>query len=131
MPATSLARSVTTSRPCTNAGTGTRTARTTDPQRSALGSGSAGVRLASPDGRTALLVNGAADADVAAGRPHRTVGDHALARGSSRTVLLVLPDWPVGQPLQDYLDEATRVLDEAGYHRFGRYVAEVALTSAQ
>ena len=39
----------------------------------------------------------------------------ALARGSSRVVLFLLPDWPVGHTLREYLEEATSVLDGAGY----------------
>ncbi|AXB45230.1 LacI family transcriptional regulator [Amycolatopsis albispora] len=39
----------------------------------------------------------------------------ALARGRSRIVLIVLPDWPIEFSLRTQLDEATRMLDEAGY----------------
>ncbi|MGC7101782.1 LacI family DNA-binding transcriptional regulator [Amycolatopsis lurida] len=39
----------------------------------------------------------------------------ALARGRSRIVLIVLPDWPLEFSLRTQLDEAARVLDEAGY----------------
>ncbi|OHV45384.1 LacI family transcriptional regulator [Parafrankia soli] len=39
----------------------------------------------------------------------------ALASGRSRIVLFVLPDWPVEYSFRIYLDEASRVLDEAGY----------------
>lgn len=39
----------------------------------------------------------------------------ALASGRSRIILLVLPDWPVEFSFRIYLDEASRVLDEAGY----------------
>lgn len=39
----------------------------------------------------------------------------ALARGRSRIVLVVLPDWPLEFSLRTQLDEAARVLDEAGY----------------
>lgn len=38
-----------------------------------------------------------------------------LASGRSKIVLLVLPDWPVEFSFRRYLDEASRVLDEAGY----------------
>ncbi|ONH52056.1 LacI family transcriptional regulator [Frankia sp. CcI49] len=39
----------------------------------------------------------------------------ALASGRSRIILLVLPDWPIEFRLQNYLDEASLVLDRAGY----------------
>ncbi|MDX3191720.1 LacI family DNA-binding transcriptional regulator [Streptomyces sp. MN03-5084-2B] len=39
----------------------------------------------------------------------------ALARGRSKIVLIVLPDWPLEYSLRTQLDEAARVLDEAGY----------------
>ncbi|MDT3443019.1 MULTISPECIES: LacI family DNA-binding transcriptional regulator [unclassified Pseudofrankia] len=39
----------------------------------------------------------------------------ALASGRSRIILLVLPDWPVEFRMRDYLDEASLVLDKAGY----------------
>ncbi|NGY65318.1 LacI family transcriptional regulator [Lentzea sp. NEAU-D13] len=39
----------------------------------------------------------------------------ALARGRSKIVLVVLPDWPLELTLRTQLDEAARVLDEAGY----------------
>lgn len=38
----------------------------------------------------------------------------SLARGSSRLVMLVLPDWPQ-QGMRNYIAEAGRVLDDAGY----------------
>lgn len=46
-------------------------------------------------------------------RPHTAA--QALARGSSRIVLLVLPDWPVEHSLGRHIAEASRVLEEAGY----------------
>ncbi|MBB5782555.1 LacI family DNA-binding transcriptional regulator [Nonomuraea jabiensis] len=46
-------------------------------------------------------------------RPHAAA--RALARGSNRIVLFVLPDWPVEHSLRRYLEEATLVLDRAGY----------------
>ncbi|WP_228004262.1 LacI family DNA-binding transcriptional regulator [Amycolatopsis sp. YIM 10] len=39
----------------------------------------------------------------------------ALARGRSKIILIVLPDWPIEFSLRTQLDEAARVLDEAGY----------------
>ncbi|PRX99761.1 LacI family DNA-binding transcriptional regulator [Allonocardiopsis opalescens] len=39
----------------------------------------------------------------------------ALARGRSRIVLVVLPDWPIEFTLRTHLEEAARVLDDAGY----------------
>ncbi|MHA3021704.1 LacI family DNA-binding transcriptional regulator [Mycobacterium sp. BMJ-28] len=46
-------------------------------------------------------------------RPH--AGAQALARGSTRIVLLVLPDWPVGHSIQRFIEAADGVLDAAGY----------------
>lgn len=46
-------------------------------------------------------------------RPH--AGAQALARGASRIVLLVLPDWPVGASMQRLIEAASSVLDGAGY----------------
>jgi len=46
-------------------------------------------------------------------RPH--AGAQALARGASRIVLLVLPDWPVGASMQRLIEAASSVLDDAGY----------------
>ncbi|MBE1583320.1 LacI family DNA-binding transcriptional regulator [Nonomuraea angiospora] len=46
-------------------------------------------------------------------RPHAAA--RALARGSNRIVLFILPDWPVEHSLRRYLEEATLVLDRAGY----------------
>ncbi|MGV9386617.1 LacI family DNA-binding transcriptional regulator [Nonomuraea sp. NPDC003707] len=46
-------------------------------------------------------------------RPHAAA--QALARGSNRIVLFILPDWPVEHSLRRYLEEATLVLDRAGY----------------
>ncbi|MBL7496343.1 LacI family DNA-binding transcriptional regulator [Frankia sp. CNm7] len=39
----------------------------------------------------------------------------ALVSGRSRIILLVLPDWPLEFLLRNWLDEASRVLDESGY----------------
>ena len=39
----------------------------------------------------------------------------ALASGRSRIVLLVLPDWPLDYSMRSHLDEASFVLDQAGY----------------
>jgi DNA-binding LacI/PurR family transcriptional regulator len=39
----------------------------------------------------------------------------ALASGRSRLVLLVLPDWPLDHSARRYIEEASLVLDEAGY----------------
>ncbi len=39
----------------------------------------------------------------------------ALASGRSRLVLLVLPDWPQDYSVRRYIEEASLVLDEAGY----------------
>ncbi|MEU4160872.1 LacI family DNA-binding transcriptional regulator [Actinoplanes sp. NPDC026670] len=46
-------------------------------------------------------------------RPHRAA--QTLARGNSRIVLFVMPDWPLEHNMRRYLDEAAHVLDEAGY----------------
>ncbi|MEU4420277.1 LacI family DNA-binding transcriptional regulator [Actinoplanes sp. NPDC024001] len=46
-------------------------------------------------------------------RPHRAA--QTLARGRSRLVLLVLPDWPLDHSMRQYLEEAAHTLDEAGY----------------
>ncbi|MBL7489780.1 LacI family DNA-binding transcriptional regulator [Frankia sp. AgB1.9] len=39
----------------------------------------------------------------------------ALATGQSRIILVVLADWPVAFRFRDFLDEASRVLAQAGY----------------
>jgi DNA-binding LacI/PurR family transcriptional regulator len=39
----------------------------------------------------------------------------ALASGRSRIILLVLPDWPLDYSMRSHLDEASLVLDRAGY----------------
>ncbi|REJ05054.1 LacI family transcriptional regulator [Microbacterium bovistercoris] len=39
----------------------------------------------------------------------------ALASGRSRIILLVLPDWPLEYSMRSHLDEASLVLDQAGY----------------
>ncbi len=46
-------------------------------------------------------------------RPHRVA--RSLASGSTRIVLLVLPDWPLDHALRTHLEEASHALDEAGY----------------
>jgi DNA-binding LacI/PurR family transcriptional regulator len=46
-------------------------------------------------------------------RPHSAA--RTLASGRSRLVLLVLPDWPLEFSMRRYLEEASRVLEEAGY----------------
>ncbi|WP_431219929.1 LacI family DNA-binding transcriptional regulator [Leifsonia xyli] len=46
-------------------------------------------------------------------RPHSAA--RALASGQSRVVLLVLPDWPLDYSMRSNLDEASFVLDQAGY----------------
>lgn len=54
-----------------------------------------------------------AEAERLGYRPHAAA--RALARGSSRLVLLVLPDWPLDFSLRRYVEEASAVLDRAGY----------------
>jgi DNA-binding LacI/PurR family transcriptional regulator len=39
----------------------------------------------------------------------------ALASGRTRIILLVLPDWPLDYSMRSHLDEASLVLDQAGY----------------
>jgi len=39
----------------------------------------------------------------------------ALASGRSHLVMLVLPNWPVGYSVRQYIEESSLVLDEAGY----------------
>lgn len=58
-------------------------------------------------------------------RPH--AGAQALRSGRSRIILLVLPDWPMDYSMNRHLEEASLVLDNAGYslvtmtpHRTGR-----------
>ncbi|MEL5991609.1 LacI family DNA-binding transcriptional regulator [Microbacterium phosphatis] len=58
-------------------------------------------------------------------RPH--VAAQALRSGKSRIILLVLPDWPIEYSMNRHLEEASMVLDDAGYslvtmtpHRGGR-----------
>jgi DNA-binding LacI/PurR family transcriptional regulator len=46
-------------------------------------------------------------------RPH--LAAKALATGRSRIVLLVLPDWPMEYSMQRHVEEASNVLDNAGY----------------
>ena len=46
-------------------------------------------------------------------RPH--AGAQALARGRSNLALLVLPDWPIDFALRVNLEEAARLLEDAGY----------------
>jgi len=54
-----------------------------------------------------------AEAERLGYRPHRAA--QALASGQSRIVLLVLPDWPIDYSMRVHLDEASHVLDDAGY----------------
>lgn len=54
-----------------------------------------------------------AEAERLGYRPHRAAQD--LRRGSSRVVLLVLPDWRMEYRLRRHLEETARALDEAGY----------------
>ena len=46
-------------------------------------------------------------------RPH--LAARALASGQSKIILLVLPDWPIEHSMRTHLDEASLVLDQAGY----------------
>lgn len=46
-------------------------------------------------------------------RPHTAA--RALASGQSHIVLLLLPEWPVDHAMRSHLDEASLVLDRAGY----------------
>ena len=46
-------------------------------------------------------------------RPHTAA--RALASGRSRIVLLVLPEWPLDHSMRVHLDEASLMLDRAGY----------------
>ncbi|THG32823.1 LacI family DNA-binding transcriptional regulator [Naasia lichenicola] len=46
-------------------------------------------------------------------RPH--LAAQALARGRTRIILLVLPDWPMEYSMSRHVDEASNFLDEAGY----------------
>lgn len=46
-------------------------------------------------------------------RPHSTA--RALASGRSQIILLLLPDWPLDHSVRAHLDEASLVLDRAGY----------------
>src|SRR5690606_20782706 len=46
-------------------------------------------------------------------RPHSAA--RALASGRSHIVLLLLPDWPMDHAMRAHLDEASLVLDQAGY----------------
>ncbi|SFS99991.1 LacI family DNA-binding transcriptional regulator [Saccharopolyspora flava] len=54
-----------------------------------------------------------AEAERLGYRPHQQA--QALRRGSSRLVLLVLPDWPIEFTMRRHLEEASLALDEAGY----------------
>lgn len=54
-----------------------------------------------------------AEAERLGYRPHRAA--QVLASGQSRIVLLVLPDWPIDYSMRVHLDEASHVLDDAGY----------------
>jgi len=46
-------------------------------------------------------------------RPHTAA--QALARGRSRIVLLVLPDWPIEHSMRRHIAEASSFLEKAGY----------------
>ncbi|MET0828419.1 MAG: LacI family DNA-binding transcriptional regulator [Microbacterium sp.] len=46
-------------------------------------------------------------------RPHSAA--RALASGRTNTVLLMLPDWPIDFTMRNNIEEASQVLDEAGY----------------
>lgn len=46
-------------------------------------------------------------------RPH--VAAQALRSGKSKIILLVLPDWPIEYSMNRHLEEASHVLDDAGY----------------
>lgn len=46
-------------------------------------------------------------------QPNRAA--QALASGSSRIVLLLLPDWPLDHSMRAHLDETSLALEEAGY----------------
>jgi DNA-binding LacI/PurR family transcriptional regulator len=46
-------------------------------------------------------------------RPHTAA--RALASGRSHIVLMLLPEWPVDHSMRTHLDEASLVLDHAGY----------------
>ena len=46
-------------------------------------------------------------------RPHMAA--RTLRSGQSRIVLLILPDWPMDYSMRTHLDEASLVLDRAGY----------------
>jgi len=54
-----------------------------------------------------------AEAERLGYRPHTAA--QALARGGSRLVLFVLPDWPIDVQLRRHLAEAEQELDRAGY----------------
>lgn len=53
------------------------------------------------------------EADRMGYRPHSAA--RALASGRSHIVLMLLPDWPVEHSMRAHLDEASLVLDRAGY----------------
>ena len=46
-------------------------------------------------------------------QPNRAA--QALASGSSRIVLLILPDWPLDHSMRAHLDETSLALEDAGY----------------
>lgn len=46
-------------------------------------------------------------------RPHTAA--QALARGRSKIILLVLPDWPIEHSMSRHIEEASSFLEEAGY----------------
>ncbi len=67
-----------------------------------------------------------AEAERLGYRPHRAA--QALASGQSRIVLLVLPDWPIDYSMRVHLDEASHVLDSAGYSLVTTTVHRESLT---
>lgn len=54
-----------------------------------------------------------AEAERLGYRPHRAAQD--LRRGSSKVVLMVIPDWRMEYRLRRHLEEAALAVDEAGY----------------
>ncbi|GAB3812572.1 LacI family DNA-binding transcriptional regulator [Tessaracoccus terricola] len=52
-------------------------------------------------------------ANILGYQPNRAA--RALASGSSRIVLLLLPDWPLDHSMRAHLDETSIALEEAGY----------------
>ena len=54
-----------------------------------------------------------AEAERLGYRPHTAA--RALASGRSHLVLVLLPEWPLDHSMRSHLDEASLVLDQAGY----------------